>query len=309
MTVPPPAIEATGLRKSHGATAILAGVDLRVPAGTVCALLGPNGSGKTAVLRILAGRMRPDAGTVRVAGHDLARDPGAARAAIGLAGHPSTVDDRLTGEENLLRGLRHLGRARARRRAAALLERLGLTGAATLPAAACPAGVRRRLDLALALTGDPSVLLLDEPTAGLDPRARRAVWENVRDLAAGGLTVLLTTQDLAEAGELAGRVAVLDRGRLVAEGTPAELRRRAPGGHVLLRLAGPEVLDRAARALGATGRDDRALTLRVPHDGSVPALHDLLGRLDDALVDVEELTLHTPDLGDAFLALTGQTAT
>jgi ABC-2 type transport system ATP-binding protein len=310
MTVTPsqPAITVTGLRKSFGDTLVLDGIDLDVPQGTVFALLGPNGAGKTTTVHVLSTLIRADAGEVRVAGHDAARDPDAVRAAIGVTGQLTAVDNLLTGEENLLlmANLRHLDRAEGRRRAAALLERFDLAEAARKPVATFSGGMKRRLDLAMGLVGDPRIVFLDEPTTGLDPRSRRTMWEIIRDLVTGGVTVLLTTQYLEEADELANRIALLDRGRLVAEGTPDELKRRIPGGHVRLQFADPDGLEAAAGMLGGAVRDEEALTLQVPSDGSVTALRVLLDRLGGASVEVSELSIHTPDLDDVFLTLTGQ---
>ncbi|MFF0821123.1 ATP-binding cassette domain-containing protein [Micromonospora haikouensis] len=302
-----PAIAATGLRKSFGDQVVLDGVDLSVPAGTVFALLGANGAGKTTTVRILSTLLAADAGDVRVAGHDLAREPDAVRAAIGVTGQFSAVDNLLTGEENLLlmADLHHLPRAEGRRLAARLLEQFDLTDAARKPASTYSGGMRRRLDLAMTLVGDPRVIFLDEPTTGLDPRSRRNMWQLVQDLVAGGVTIFLTTQYLEEADELADRIAVLDRGRVIAEGTAEELKRRIPGGHVRLRFADEQGLDAARRVLGQVSRDGDALALRVPSDGSLRSLRALLGRLDDQAVQVDELSVHTPDLDDVFLALTG----
>jgi ABC-2 type transport system ATP-binding protein len=303
-----PAIRATGLRKSFGDQVVLNGIDLDVPEGTVFALLGPNGAGKTTTVHILTTLIGADGGEVRVAGHDVARDPDSVRAAIGVTGQLSAVDNLLTGEENLLlmADLRHLDRREGRRRAAELLEQFDLVEAASKPAATYSGGMKRRLDLAMGLVGDPRIVFLDEPTTGLDPRSRRTMWQIIRDLVAGGVTIFLTTQYLEEADELADRIALLDHGRLVAEGTPDQLKRRIPGGHVRLQFAYPDGLEAAASTLGETVRDDQALTLQVPSDGSVKSLRALLGRLDDASIEVSELSIHTPDLDDVFLTLTGQ---
>jgi ABC-2 type transport system ATP-binding protein len=303
-----PAIRATGLWKSFGDKVVLDGIDLRVAEGTIFALLGPNGAGKTTAVQILSTLIGADGGEVRVAGHDVARDPDSVRAAIGVTGQFSAVDNLLTGEENLIlmADLRHLGRREGRRRAAELLERFDLVEAARKPAASYSGGMRRRLDLAMGLVGDPRIVFLDEPTTGLDPRSRRTMWEIIRDLVAGGVTIFLTTQYLEEADELADRIALLDHGRLVAEGTPDELKRRIPGGHISLRFAYPDALESAAGVLEAVARDDEALTLQVPSDGSVKSLRALLDRLDGAAVEVDSLSVHTPDLDDVFLALTGQ---
>jgi ABC-2 type transport system ATP-binding protein len=302
-----PAIAAAGLRKSFGDQVVLDGIDLEVPEGTIFALLGPNGAGKTTTVHILSTLIGADGGEVRVAGHDLGRDPDAVRAAIGVTGQLTAVDNLLTGEENLLlmADLHHLGGQR-RRRAAELLERVDLTATARKPAATFSGGMRRRLDLAMGLIGDPRIVFLDEPTTGLDPRSRRTMWQLIRDLVAGGVTIFLTTQYLEEADELADRIALLDHGRLVAEGTPDELKRRIPGGHIRLQFADPDGLESAARILGEAVRDDAALSLQVPSDGAVKSLRVLLARLEDASVEVGGLSIHTPDLDDVFLTLTGQ---
>ncbi|MCW3838930.1 ATP-binding cassette domain-containing protein [Micromonospora yasonensis] len=302
-----PAIAATGLRKSFGDHVVLDGLDLNVPRGKVFSLLGANGAGKTTTVKILSTLISADAGDVQVAGHDLAREPDSVRAAIGVTGQFSAVDNLLTGEENLLlmADLHHLARGEGRRRAAQLLEQFDLTEAARKPASTYSGGMRRRLDLAMTLVGSPQVIFLDEPTTGLDPRSRRNMWQIVRDLVAGGVTIFLTTQYLEEADELADRIAVLDHGRVVAEGTAEELKRRIPGGHVRLRFANPQGLDAAMRVLGQASRENDALALRVPSDGSLRSLKTLIGRLDDRAIEVDELSVHTPDLDDVFLALTG----
>jgi ABC-2 type transport system ATP-binding protein len=303
-----PAIRATGLRKSFGDQLVLDGIDLDVADGTIFALLGPNGAGKTTTVQILSTLIRFDGGEVQVAGHDLAREPDAVREVIGVTGQFSAVDNLLTGEENLhlMADLRHLDRGEGRRRAAELLDRFDLVEAARKPAATYSGGMRRRLDLAMTLVGDPRIIFLDEPTAGLDPRSRRTMWQIIRDLVAGGVTIFLTTQYLDEADQLADRIALLDHGRLVAEGTAEELKRRIPGGHISLRFAYADELESAARTLGAAGRDDEALSLQVPSDGSVKSLRALLDRLDRASIEVDSLSVHTPDLDDVFLTLTGQ---
>jgi ABC-2 type transport system ATP-binding protein len=302
-----PAIVATGLRKSFGDKLALDGIDLEVGEGTIFALLGPNGAGKTTAVQILSSLISPDSGEVRVAGHDLAREPDAVRSVIGVTGQFSAVDNLLTGEENLLlmADLYHLDRREGRRRTADLLERFDLVEAAKKTPATYSGGMLRRLDLAMTLVGDPRIIFLDEPTSGLDPRSRRTTWEIVRGLVAGGTTILLTTQYLEEADELADRIALLDQGKLVAEGTADQLKRRIPGGHVRLQFTDADGLDAAARALGEVVRDDQALTLQVPSDGSVESLRALIDRLDDAHIKVG-LSVHTPDLDDVFFALTGQ---
>ena len=286
---------------------MLDGIDLEVASGTVFALLGPNGAGKTTTVNILSTLIAADGGEVEVAGHDLRREPDAVRAAIGVTGQFSAVDALLTGEENLIlmADLRHLGRQEGRRRAAELLERFDLVDAAKKPLATFSGGMRRRLDLAMTLVGDPRIIFLDEPTAGLDPRSRRVMWQIVRDLVARGVTIFLTTQYLEEADRLANRIAVLDGGRIVAEGTPDELKRLVPGGHVRLEFADAAALDRAAREFEGAARDEEALTLEVPGDGGIGSLRALLDRLDAAAIDVDGLTVQTPDLDDVFLSLTG----
>jgi ABC-2 type transport system ATP-binding protein len=303
-----PAIAATGLRKSYGDTTVLDSIDLNVPEGTTFALLGPNGAGKTTAVHIMSTLIRADAGEIRVAGHDVALDPDAVREAIGLTGQFSAVDGLLTGEENLalMADLRHLDRAAGRRRIARLLEQFDLVDDARKPAMTYSGGMRRRLDLAMTLVGDPRVIFLDEPTTGLDPRSRRGMWDVIRALVADGVTVFLTTQYLEEADQLADRIALLDHGSLIAEGTPDQLKRLVPGGHVVLRFSDLGTLDAAARLFDTPVRDEGALTLQVPGDGSVRSLRAMLDRLDGALVDVEEISVHTPDLDDVFLALTGQ---
>jgi ABC-2 type transport system ATP-binding protein len=302
------AISVTGLRKSYGDHVVLNGIDLAVPDGTIFSLLGPNGAGKTTVVQILSTLINADGGEIRVAGHDLAAEPDAVRAAIGVTGQFSAVDNLLTGTENLLlmADLHHLGRAPGRRRAGELLRQFDLTDAAGKLAGTYSGGMRRRLDLAMTLVGNPRLIFLDEPTTGLDPRSRQTMWQIVRDLAASGITILLTTQQLEEADELADRIALLDHGRIVAEGTADELKRRIPGGHIELRFAAPSELESASRLLAAASHDEEALTLQVPGDGNVPALRALLNQLDRASIKVEGLSIHTPDLDDVFFALTGQ---
>jgi ABC-2 type transport system ATP-binding protein len=304
----PAAISTAGLRKSYGDSVVLDGLDLSVPEGSVFALLGPNGAGKTTTVDILSTLLPWDGGEARVAGHDVAREPRAVRAAIAVTGQFTAVDNLLTGEENLrlMADLHHLDKQDGRRRAADLLDRFELADAAGTTPATYSGGMRRRLDLAMGLMGDPRVVFLDEPTTGLDPRSRRAVWQIVRDLVADGVTILLTTQYLEEADQLADRIGVLDAGRLVAEGTSEELKRLVPGGSVRLQFGDAAQLESAARLLGLPVADPAALALDVPSDGSPGHLRDLLGRLDDAAIEVAGLTVHTPDLDDVFLALTGR---
>jgi ABC-2 type transport system ATP-binding protein len=304
------AIEVSGLRKAFGDKSVLGGIDLTVEAGTVFSLLGPNGAGKTTTVNVLTTLIQGDGGTVRVAGHDVGREAKAVRKKIGVTGQFAAVDELLSGEENLqlMADLHRVGR----RVVPELLERFDLTGSARKLTSTYSGGMRRKLDLAMTLAGKPEIIFLDEPTTGLDPRSRRTMWTIIRELVADGVTVFLTTQYLEEADQLADRIAVLDQGRLVAEGTPAELKRRIPGGHVRLRFADVRDLDVAAAALaGATRatRDAESLTLTVPGDGSTRSLRALLDRLAEHDIDAEELSVHTPDLDDVFLALTGQTIT
>jgi ABC-2 type transport system ATP-binding protein len=302
------AITARGLRKSFGEKKVLDGIDLTVPQGTILALLGPNGAGKTTAVHLLTTYLRPDAGEIRIAGQDPSANPQAVRRAIGVTGQFSAVDGYLTGRENLMlmADLHLLPKQVGRGRAAQLLERFELTEAADKPASTYSGGMKRKLDLAMTLVGEPKVIFLDEPTTGLDPRSRRTMWEIIRGLVAQGTTILLTTQYLDEADQLADRVAVLDGGRIVAEGTPAELKARIPGGHIELTFADRAGLDAAATLLTPIGRDDDALTLQLPGDGRVNTLRTLLRRLEDGAVEVEALAVHTPDLDDVFFALTGK---
>jgi ABC-2 type transport system ATP-binding protein len=306
-----PSVVATGLRKSFGQTVVLDGVDLAVAEGTIFALLGPNGAGKTTIVRILSTLVVPDAGAASVAGRDVVRDPAGVRASIGVTGQFSAVDELLTGAENLqlMADLNHLGRHAGRARVADLLGRFDLVEAAARPVSTYSGGMRRRLDLAMTLVGSPRVIFLDEPTTGLDPRSRREMWDGVRALAAGGVTIFLTTQYLDEADELADRVAVLDRGRIVAEGSPEELKRGLPGGHVRLRFADPSALRAAAALFEGASPDEERLALRVSAGRDVASLRRLLERLDDAGIAVEELSIHAPDLDDVFFAVTGHPTT
>jgi ABC-2 type transport system ATP-binding protein len=302
------AIDVRGLRKSYGEKLVLDGIDLNVAEGTIFSLLGPNGAGKTTAVQILSTLIAADAGEIRVAGHDLHQEPEEVRAAIGVTGQFSAVDGLLTGRENLIMmaDLNHLGRQQARHRADELLERFDLVEAGSKIAMTYSGGMKRRLDLAMTLVGSPRIIFLDEPTTGLDPRSRHSMWQLIRELVAGGVTVLLTTQYLDEADELADRIAVLDQGRLVAQGTPEQLKRLAPGGHIRLRFTAPDEFALAAQVLPSAARDEESLVLQVPSDGSVHTLRALLARIDDASLEVDELTVHTPDLDDVFFAVTGQ---
>ncbi|GAA1598827.1 daunorubicin resistance protein DrrA family ABC transporter ATP-binding protein [Kribbella sancticallisti] len=301
------AIEVSGLRKAFGDKVVLEGIDLEVPAGTVFSLLGPNGAGKTTTVNVLTTLMAADGGTARVAGHDVATEAKAVRSVIGVTGQFAAVDELLTGQENLqlMVDLNRRSAGDDRRVVADLLERFELVESAQKPASTYSGGMRRKLDLAMTLVGNPRIIFLDEPTTGLDPRSRRTMWSIIRGLVADGVTIFLTTQYLEEADQLADRVAVLDQGRLVAQGTPEELKRLVPGTHVRLRFTTAAELDAAARILTDATRDDEALALRVPSDGGTKSLRALLDRLDEYAISAEEFSVHTPDLDDVFLALTG----
>ncbi|MFJ8949382.1 ATP-binding cassette domain-containing protein [Streptomyces sp. NPDC102381] len=307
-TTPPPlAIAAKGLCKAYGDKAVLDGIDLAVPAGSVFSLLGPNGAGKTTAVKILSTLVTADAGELSVGGHDLAADPQAVRAAIGVTGQFSAVDGLITGEENmhLMADLHHLPRREGRRLAAGLLDRFDLTEAAKKPASTYSGGMTRRLDIAMTLVGSPRILFLDEPTTGLDPRSRHTMWRMIRELVADGVTVFLTTQYLDEADELADRIAVLSEGRIAASGSAEELKRLVPGGHVRLRFTDPAGYRAAVAVLRDATTDDDALTVRIPSDGTQRELRSVLDWLDAAGVEADELSVHTPDLDDVFFALTG----
>lgn len=304
----PLAIEARGLRKAYGDNIVLDGIDIAVPEGSIYSLLGPNGAGKTTTVKILSTLARADAGEAFVNGADLHRDSDGVRKSIGVTGQFAAVDQLLNGTENLhLMGrLHHLGKAETKRRAAELLERLDITDIAKRLPSTYSGGQNRRLDIAMSLMGSPRVIFLDEPTTGLDPRSRRVMWEIIRELVSGGTTIFLTTQYLEEADELADRIAVLDGGKIVAEGTAAELKRLIPGGHISLQLLRIDQLEKAANLLGATAHDTEQLTIQVPGDGSVASLRSLIDLLDHESIEVGELTVHKPDLDDVFLTLTGQ---
>ncbi|MEU6308688.1 ATP-binding cassette domain-containing protein [Streptomyces chartreusis] len=303
------AIQVTGLRMTYGDDEVLTGVDLTVRTGTVYALLGPNGAGKTTIVRILSTLLPADASEARVAGYDLRSDADRVRESIGVTGQFSAVDELLTGRENLrlMADLGHLDRPHAVGVVEQLLERFRLADAADKRAAAYSGGMKRRLDLAMTLVAGPRLIFLDEPTTGLDPRSRRDLWGIVRELVADGVTVFLTTQYLEEADQLADRIGVLDGGRLVAEGTAAELKQLVPGGHVELQAADSRRLAELARAFPESALNPAALTVTLPHDGSLTTLRRLLRGIDDDAVT--GLAVHTPDLDDVFLALTDHART
>ncbi|MFF1651329.1 ATP-binding cassette domain-containing protein [Streptomyces sp. NPDC058240] len=305
------AITANGLRKSYGDKTVLDGIDLAVEEGTIFSLLGPNGAGKTTAVKILSTLITPDpdSGELRVGSHDLATEAQAVRAAIGVTGQFSAVDGLITGEENMLlmADLHHLSKQEGRRATADLLERFDLVEASKNPASTYSGGMKRRLDIAMTLVGNPQIIFLDEPTTGLDPRSRHNMWSIIRELVSDGVTVFLTTQYLEEADELADRIAVLNDGKIAAEGTADELKRLIPGGHVRLRFTDPAAYQNAATTLREATHDDEALALQIPSDGSQRELRSILDRLDTAGIEADELTVHTPDLDDVFFALTGNT--
>ena len=305
MAVSPPAIEVSGLRKAYGDKTVLDGIDLSVPQGSIYALLGPNGAGKTTMVNILTTLLPADSGTARILGDDVRRAD-RIRPLISVTGQFAAVDNLLTGEENLIMmaNLYRLGRGRAKALAADLLEKFDLAAAGKARGVTYSGGMRRRLDLAMTLVAEPRVIFLDEPTTGLDPRSRHAMWEIVRDLAGRGVTIFLTTQYLEEADQLADRIGVMDHGVLVAEGTADELKRRIPGGSVRLEFAAADQLAAAAGLVAEAERDPKALALRVPTDGGLRSLRMLLDRLDDSGVEVAKVSVLSADLDDVFLALT-----
>ena len=310
------AIVAEGLRKAFGRVQALDGVDLAVEPGIVYGLLGPNGAGKTTAVRILTTLLQPDAGRAEVAGFDVVRQADDLRASIGLAGQNAAIDEVLTGRENLMLvgRLYHLDAAEARRRADDLLRRFELTDAADRSAKTYSGGMRRRLDLAASLVGRPRILFLDEPTTGLDPRSRLALWEVIRGLVREGTTLLLTTQYLDEADNLCDRIAVIDLGRVIAEGTPDDLKAKVGGEFIELHVADRGRTAQAAAVLEGFGRDGRQVdeeagTVVVPlGNESATVLIEAIRRLDEAGIELADVALRRPTLDDVFMALTGHHA-
>ncbi|MFJ4283512.1 ATP-binding cassette domain-containing protein [Streptomyces massasporeus] len=307
------AISAQGLRKRYGDHQALAGIDLSVPTGTVLGVLGPNGAGKTTTVRILATLLEPDEGSAVVAGYDLATQPREVRASIGLTGQYAAVDERLTGRENLqlIGVLLHLGRRGARQRAAELLERFDLVDAADRQAKTYSGGMRRRLDLAASLVARPPVLFLDEPTTGLDLTSRLTLWDMIREQVAGGVTVLLTTQYLEEADQLADRIAVIDKGLVIADGTPDELKRKVGGERLEVSVSDAADLAAVARCLadvvpGEPAVDREGRTVSVPLEGGMRTIAAAAVGLEALGLEPEDFAVHRSSLDDVFLALTGQ---
>ena len=299
------AVKTEGLRKTFGATPVLDGVDLTVATGSIVALLGPNGAGKTTLIRILATLIRPDAGRATVAGHDLLADPVGVRRSISLTGQYAAVDDMLTGEENMrmMGRLLHLPRPAARARGAELLAEFGLADAAARRVKTYSGGMRRRLDLAIAMIGRPPLLFLDEPSTGLDPRSREQLWLTVQGLADAGVTVLLTTQYLEEADQLADVIALLDHGRIVAKGSADELKSSLGGEVVRLEFADLAGLRRAVGRVAALRVDERLRVVEVGTDGSAAAVYELLGRVRGAGAPAVRVSVQRPSLDDVFLSL------
>jgi ABC-2 type transport system ATP-binding protein len=312
--MPETAIEVRGLRKSYGDVEALRGIDLDVPAGTVLGLLGPNGAGKTTAVRILTTLLPPSGGSARVAGYDVVRDAGPLRAEIGLAGQYAAVDENLTGRENLVMvgRLYHLGRAAAQQRADELLDRFDLSDAAQRIVKTYSGGMRRRLDLAAALVARPSVIFLDEPTTGLDPRSRLALWETIEDRVASGTTVLLTTQYLDEADRLADSIAVIDHGQVIAEGTSDELKDRVGGEKLEVTLEDPSQRQLAIATLTPISGDEAPSCdgpiVRMPMQHDRGGIADAVRRLDGAGVGIADIAVRRPTLDDVFIALTGHAA-
>ncbi len=303
----PPAIQIEGLQKAFKSNHVLRGVDLTVPTGSVFALLGANGAGKTTMINILTTLLEPDSGIARVAGFDVVTQAEQVRASIGVTGQFAAVDGLLTGEENLrlMARLAHLETAQAKTRTADLIAQFDLTDAANKPTSTYSGGMRRRLDLAMSLMLSPAIVFLDEPTTGVDPRGRAVMWSIVRELAAAGTTIFLTTQYLEEADQLADHIAVIDQGRIVATGTPTELKQRVGSGHLLIDVPTEQALATASRVLPNATANPEALQLRIAGDTDADSVRDTLVRLAQASVPISNMRIVTPDLDDVFFALTG----
>ncbi|MGC5255846.1 ABC transporter ATP-binding protein [Gordonia sp. DT218] len=302
------AIEARGLVKRYDDKVVLDGLDLTIPRGEVFALLGPNGSGKTTTVNILSTLIDADAGRVVVGGHDLADNPNGIRSVIGVTGQFAALDDLLTGRENLqlMADLNHLGRGPGRARVDELLAEFDLVDAADRAVSTYSGGMRRRLDLAMTLVSTPEVIFLDEPTTGLDPRSRRTLWDTISGLARDGVTVFLTTQYLEEADRLADRVAVLDQGSIVAQGTPSELKGLVPGSSIHLVFADDETFHRAQAVFADAAAVPTARRLDLSTDDTVRSLREALGRIESEQLDLIDVSVHTASLDDVFFALTGR---
>ncbi len=310
----PYAVQVEGVTKHYGTVHALRGIDLDIDRGSVLGLLGPNGAGKTTLVRILTTLLKPTSGRATVAGYDVVRDAGALRSVIGLAGQSAAVDDILTGLENLelVGRLYHLPKSEARRRARDLIERFSLSDAANRMTKTYSGGMRRRLDLAASLIGEPQVLFLDEPTTGLDPRSRLDLWSEIEDLASGGTTVLLTTQYLEEADRLADRIVVIDHGMVIADGTASQLKERVGGRVIAVQVADEGDLDRTRATLEQYGSsphiDAAAREVSISTNDGASAVADVVRSLDAASIAIADLSLRQPSLDDVFLALTGRPA-
>jgi ABC-2 type transport system ATP-binding protein len=302
----PYTVSATGICKSFGGRTVLDHVDLAVRTGSVFALLGPNGAGKTTMVRILATLVRPDAGAATIAGHDLVTDPGGVKRSVSLTGQYAAVDEVLTGQENLemMAQLLHVPKRMARARIDQLLAEFDLTDARHRRARVYSGGMKRRLDLAISMIEAPQLLFLDEPSAGLDPRGREQLWSTVRGLVDEGVTVLLTTQYLEEADALADMIAMLDHGRIVAQGTPDELKASLGGEVLRLQFADLVTYEQALGSISGARRDDRLRTIEVATDGSASEVRSVLDGLETAGTPALKVSLHRPSLDDVFLSLT-----
>jgi ABC-2 type transport system ATP-binding protein len=309
----PPAIEVRGLQKSFGKLNVLSGIDFTVKRGTILALLGPNGAGKTTTIRILSTLLAPDAGVARINGHDVTTEDGEVRSDIGLTGQFAAVDEYLTGEENLqmMGRLYRLSKADVKRRTVELLEQVDLVDASKRPVRTYSGGMKRRLDLAMSLIANPPIIFLDEPTTGLDPRSRLAMWDMIKRLTKSGTTILLTTQYMEEADQLANRIVVIDGGKVIAEGTADSLKADVGADRLEITIGRRSNFEKARDLI-----DDKTLkadperrVLSIASKGGVKRLKEILHILEQAKVDVDSVSLHRPTLDDVFLTLTGHAAT